>query len=104
MTWQNKSKRIVPADWKSRKARVLTRHGRICGECGHGQADEVDHVLNVARGGTHDYDNLQPIHGKACPDCGRRCHVDKTKAEAQAARDVMWAKTKRPLPKHPGLL
>ena len=100
MTWGRKSNRIVPSDWKRRRARVLAQHGHVCHVCGHGQAEQVDHLLNVARGGTHDESNLAPIHGAACPSCGRRCHVEKTATESVAAR----SSARRPAGRHPGLL
>lgn len=80
------SQRVVPTDWKRRKAQVLEAHGRVCHLCGHPDAEEVDHILNVAAGGSHDLTNLAPIHGRRCPTCGRRCHVEKTSREAAAGR------------------
>ena len=53
MTWASRSSRVVPTDWKRRKAAVLKAHPYVRHTCGHGDADEVDHLLNVARGGTH---------------------------------------------------
>lgn len=49
-----------PANWRSTKARILKRDGGLCYQCGK-PASEVDHVIPVARGGTHDDDNLAAI-------------------------------------------
>ena len=63
------SRRVVPADWHKRRAAVLTRDRRTCYVCGGSGADEVDHIANVARGGTHDLSNLAAIHAVPCrPD------------------------------------
>lgn len=100
MVWQATSHRVVPTDWKTRKALVLKRHAGICHVCGHGQAEQVDHLLNLARGGNHEPANLAPIHGTHCPTCGRRCHIEKTAKESAAGR-VSRRRTTEP---HPGLL
>ena len=99
MTWDS-SKRVVPTDWPKRKARALRDHAGRCHICGHPGAEQVDHVLNVARGGTHEPSNLAPAHGLPCPTCGRKCHTEKTQAESLLAKP----KTKREPEKHPGLL
>ncbi|HMC70985.1 MAG TPA: HNH endonuclease signature motif containing protein [Mycobacteriales bacterium] len=45
---------------------VLAKHGMICHLCGDGIASlddlHFDHVIPLARGGTHTYDNLRPAH------------------------------------------
>lgn len=101
------SRRVVPSDWSSRKAAVLTAHGRICHTCGHGGAEECDHVIGVTAwrrrqldGDPHHPSNLAPIHGQACPTCRKRCHQVKTATEAYAGR----ATRKRPVEQHPGLI
>jgi len=88
MAWH---RRPAPGNWATLKAQVMVAHSGICWVCGHGQADQCDHIINVARGGTHDLDNLQPIHGtpfgtNPCPVCGRHCHQEKTKQEQAAGR------------------
>jgi 5-methylcytosine-specific restriction endonuclease McrA len=50
---------------------VLQMHDGICGICGtlvDPECYEVDHVVALANGGTHTYDNVQPAH----PLCNRR--------------------------------
>lgn len=100
MAWQRISNRIVPPDWHRRKHATWARYGDICHACGHRGATEIDHVLAVAHGGTHDLENLRPIHGDRCPTCSQRCHIDKTTVESHAHRP----RRQRPAGKHPGLL
>lgn len=101
MSWAA-HRRPAPGNWKTLKAAVLRLHGYTCHLCGHGGADEVDHRLNVARGGNHDPDNLAPIHGSACPICGRHCHTEKTQTEAAAGRAQVGRR--RQPERHPGLI
>jgi 5-methylcytosine-specific restriction endonuclease McrA len=103
VAWGQQSNRVIPPDWDARKAVVHDRDGGICHVCGHAGADQVDHKLAVAHGGSHDIDNLGLIHGSTCPTCGRRCHTDKTQREAAAGRAARRATAKHPRPrKHPG--
>lgn len=67
--------------WSRIRLSVLTRDGHRCrlrldGCTGH--AEQVDHLLNVARGGSDDASNLV----SAC----KSCHRTKTAAEAKAGR------------------
>lgn len=71
---------------QARARRVIARGRGICHVCHHAGADVADHVLAVADGGADDETNMAPIHGGACPSCGRRCHADKTSEEAARAR------------------
>lgn len=100
MTWGRESHRPVPSDWKKRKALVLERDRGVCHACGHGGADDVDHLVNVAAGGTHELDNLGTIHSGRCPTCRKHCHKAKTAAEAAAGRR---ARHKQHAERHPGL-
>lgn len=103
MPWGTNSNRIVPPDWKSRKARVLRRDQGVCWLCHHPGAEEVDHIVNVASGGGHEYGNLAAIHGRPCATCDRRCHIEKTAQESATARAAIRAKGKHPVEQHPGL-
>lgn len=103
MVWGQQSNRSVPTDWHRRKRTIQARDRGICYACGHAGADQVDHKLAVAQGGTHDLDNLGSIHGSACPTCRRRCHSDKTQTEAATARAAQRAKLRHPTERHPGL-
>lgn len=47
----------------------------LCWLCGHHGADQADHVIPIADGGTSDITNLRPSHGtRPCPTCGIRCN------------------------------
>ncbi|WP_405799295.1 HNH endonuclease [Streptomyces sp. NBC_01506] len=69
---------LTSYDYRKARARVLAESD-TCIVCAHGQADAVDHIQPVARGGAKaDPDNLAPIHGvKGCPTCGRKCNNEK---------------------------
>ena len=60
-------------------------------------AQDVDHIVNVANGGSNSLDNLQAL-------CDWH-HKRKTQQEAQAARKAKGIYTeRRAKPKHPGLI
>lgn len=93
--------------------RVMTAHHGVCHVCGHDGSTQVDHIINIATwlrqsmpGSPDQPSNLAPIHGTpdgrsgACPTCGKRCHFDKTQAEAAAGRTP---RTRTPEP-HPGVI
>lgn len=61
--------------------RILDRDMRICHVCHQPGADQVDHVIPVAEGGTDSDLNLAAIHGEPC-------HRRKTAAEAARARQA----------------
>jgi len=109
MAWDQK--RRTSADYINphKAARILAAHGHVCHLCGHGQATQVDHVICWAEWtrtdlSVHDASNLAPIHGSACPTCGRDCHKDKSKAEAARGSTRRAARGKRPVERHPGLI
>jgi 5-methylcytosine-specific restriction protein A len=90
--YPSKSRRSRGPGWNQRRARVLSRDGFECQLRGPRcavLATEVDHVLNVANGGTDDMSNLV----SACTPC----HRDKSQREAQAGRN----RGKRQPPVHP---
>lgn len=64
--------------WQKKRKRILKRDGYQCVPCKRAErvtpADEVDHIVNLAQGGSDDDSNLQSI-------CGA-CHAEKTKGEA----------------------
>lgn len=70
--------------WRRIRERVLERDCYLCQPCkrkgGLTLATEVDHIVNVAQGGTDDETNLQSI-------CGT-CHEAKTQSEARQARGL----------------
>ena len=89
------STRSVPGSWKTMRMRVLRRDRFRCYICGKPGADEVDHIVPLAAGGTHHYGNLAAIHAEPC-------HRQKTEREKRAG--IARRSTRRPPEKHPGLL
>ena len=78
---------------ESTRQHVLRRDRGICYLCGQPGATQVDHKTPHHQGGTDHPDNLGAIHA-------RPCHLNKTLAEAQAAR-ALPPRT-RPPEAHPG--
>lgn len=69
--------------WRRKRDRILARD---CYQCQHCKrlgfvtiADEVDHIVNAAKGGTDDDSNLEAI----CSDCHKR----KTQQESGSYRE-----------------
>lgn len=71
------------------RKRILARDRHQCVQCGSTERLEVDHILNVARGGTHDLDNLQTL----CADC----HATKTAKESGEWRRKTKRQPRRPI-------
>ena len=62
------------------RAACFAAYGRMCWLCGHGGAQEVDHLEPPGHGGSmFDVANLRPIHNvtHGCPYCGRKCNREK---------------------------
>ncbi|MBI3213167.1 MAG: HNH endonuclease [Mycobacterium sp.] len=75
------SGRTSTSTWKSSRVLALQRDGYLCQIRGPRctvNATQVDHVINVANGGSDDLTNLQ----STC----KPCHDSKTAQEAQKAR------------------
>lgn len=65
--------------WRRKRELILIRDNYTCRVCGLTTKDiEVDHIINVAQGGTDDEGNLQAI---CIP-----CHKAKTARESAAHR------------------
>lgn len=65
--------------WRRIRDAILLRDKYTCQQCGHIGTDlEVDHIVNVAQGGTDDDCNLQSL---CIP-----CHKVKTATESSAGR------------------
>jgi len=65
--------------WRRKREAILIRDNYTCRVCGLTTKDlEVDHIINVAQGGTDDDGNLQAI----CVPC----HKAKTARESAAHR------------------
>ncbi len=73
---------------RQRRNRQILSVSDVCHICGHTGADEVDHVIALARGGSEDASNLRPAHGQEpCPTCGIKCNrVKGDKAFAPVVR------------------
>lgn len=93
MGWET-STRQHPPGWKALRRQVLERAEHTCQapNC-LSSATDVDHIVNLKSGGSHELDNLQAL-------C-KPCHTKKTLQEARAARQRFT--TARPREKHPGL-
>jgi 5-methylcytosine-specific restriction endonuclease McrA len=57
------------SQWRALRATAFRLYGKSCVKCGE-NATEIDHILEVANGGTDDLENLQPL----CT----ACHKAKT--------------------------
>jgi 5-methylcytosine-specific restriction protein A len=93
------SARVGTARHKKQRARILRRDGYQC-QLRHpgclGTATDMDHIVNVAAGGSDDDSNMQAL----CHEC----HKKKTSREAVAARAAKRDRLRLPTAKHPGLL
>ena len=69
--------RGYPRTWESIRLRVLTEEP-LCRYCQRAGSTQVDHILPLSQGGTHDRINLA--------GCCERCHKIKTAREANAER------------------
>jgi len=85
----------MPAHWHRLRRKVL-RRSELCHVCRLPGADEVDHVVPRAAGGTHDLENLAPIHGEPC-------HRLKTAKESVVLAAARRAASRRPVERHPGM-
>ena len=103
--WDTSTHRKDPPWWKHLRLLVIERASGICehkteatehsasARCTY-KGDDVDHIINLASGGTDDMSNLQLL-------CSWH-HKQKTAREAAAARSPK--SEQRPREKHPGLL
>lgn len=75
MAWnrQSRHERGYGTTWDKTRLRILARDCGLCQPCKRAgyfrSANEVDHIIPKAQGGTDDDDNLQAI----CSEC----HIDK---------------------------
>ncbi len=106
MPWESSRRRKDPPGWSAIRKQVIDRAMGQCEQplaprdlpqstirCSYPGTD-VDHIINVARGGTNDLANLQLL----CP----WHHKEKTQREATAARKIRTEQ--HPKEKHPGIL
>ena len=85
----------LPKDWVRLRRKVL-RKSELCHVCRRPGADEVDHVVPRAAGGSHELSNLAPIHKEPC-------HRLKTAKESAVLAAARRAASRRPVERHPGL-
>lgn len=52
--------------WETLRRIVLTRDRGCCHLCDQLGADEIDHLLEVAEGGSNDLSNLASCHSTPC--------------------------------------
>lgn len=90
MPWSRTSRheRGYGTAWDKLRQRILTRDKHLCQPCkAKGRltaANQVDHILPKAKGGTDEADNLQTI----CSEC----HTAKTQADqGRAPRQTIGA-------------
>jgi 5-methylcytosine-specific restriction endonuclease McrA len=83
-----------PPDWLARRKQVKARDQGRCYLCGQYGADQVDHVVAVSEGGSHELGNLAEAH--------TACAATKTAQEGARARHRFTQK--RPGEKHPGAM
>jgi 5-methylcytosine-specific restriction protein A len=97
--WDSSRRPKDPPHWKQLRAHTIARAGGLCQAsppCTY-PGTQVDHILNVLSGGTHDLNNLQLL-------CDWH-HKQKTAQEAAKARAAKPRHTERRKPEqHPGLL
>lgn len=63
--------------WRRKREEIFLRDKYTCQVCGRvGGELELDHIVNVAKGGTDDNSNLQTI-------CKSPCHAEKTLRESK---------------------
>lgn len=97
--WDSSRRPKDPPGWKQLREVVIARAGGICQHedgCTY-QGKDVDHIVNLASGGTNDLDNLRLL-------CTWH-HKRKTAQEAAQARKNLPPITEsRPRERHPGLI
>ena len=106
MPWESSNRRKDPPGWKALRQVIIARAQGQCEQtlhpmdlpgttqrCGYPGRD-VDHIINVAKGGTDDPSNLQLL-------CEWH-HKQKTQAEAKANR--VRRTERHPGEKHPGII
>ncbi|WP_443047854.1 HNH endonuclease [Streptomyces sp. H39-S7] len=81
--WSNTSKRNQArhAGWSRLRLQILRRDSYHCYLCGSPKANEVDHIIPVALGGTDDPLNLAA--------CCKTCHKAKSVRESQFGRSAL---------------
>ncbi len=95
--WGNGDPRTSTIAWRRLRAAAIRRDGNHCSQCGADGRQvrlDLDHIINVKRGGQDTLDNARLL-------C-RPCHQPKTQAEARAGIAAKKAKLLLPTEDHPG--
>src|SRR5699024_10868917 len=88
--WSHSGTALTP----TQRHAALARDRHTCRTCGD-TATEVDHIINLAQGGTHD-----PVHLHARTT---RCNRSQPAAEARTATQAARAARYHPAEAHPGI-
>jgi 5-methylcytosine-specific restriction enzyme A len=97
--WDSSRRPKDPPGWQTLRAQVINKAGGICQhESGCAlKGSDVDHIVNLAQGGSHDLNNLQLL-------CSWH-HKEKTaKESAEARRGRPTLSEYRQREAHPGLI
>ena len=78
MAWTNGPSRTSTTHWKQLRTKAKRQLDYRCQHCGAEEHLELDHIVNVSRGGQDTLENLQWL-------C-KRCHNVKTQLEAAERR------------------
>jgi 5-methylcytosine-specific restriction protein A len=97
--WDSSRRPKDPPGWSNTRQVVIQRAGGLCQDesgCTH-KGSDVDHIVNLAAGGSHDLNNLRLL-------CTWH-HKRKTSEEAADARKLKAPLSEsRPRGVHPGLI
>lgn len=88
MTWRNKGKtteRGYGWEWQQIRQFILRRDRYLCQICKLRTANEVDHIIEKAKGGTDAPDNLQAL----CHSCHKAKTYDRGKPKKRTL-DKSW--------------
>lgn len=84
--WNNKRevRQLTGRPWRRLREQIMRRDTYLCQTCKRSgrvkEADQVDHIVALANGGTDKPDNLEAI----CAEC----HVQKTRMDSGRTRKV----------------
>ena len=105
-SWKSSNRRKDPSGWKAPRQVIITRAQGQCEQtlhsldlpgttqrCGYPGKD-VDHIINLAAGGTDHLDNLQLL-----------CHWHHNqKTQAEASKNKIRRTERHPGERHPGII
>lgn len=99
--WHSSHRPKDPPGWANTRRAIIERARGICQypECTY-PGSQVDHIVNLASGGTHDPDNLWLL----CDWHHKRKTADEANAARKLKRTLEPIRETRPKPNHPGLI